>query len=323
MAAGTTRHVPDDEITLAHLSDPHLSSLKDVDVGEILGKRALGYLSWHWRRRHVHLPATLACLTEDARHHRPDHLVVTGDLTQLGTRSECTQALGWLECCGDPTRVTVVPGNHDAYGRARWSQTVGMWAAYMAGDGLQPPTTEEGPFVRRRGPLALVGLSTARPTAPFLASGRLGQAQLERLDAVLATTGRAGLCRVVLIHHPPVPALTGRRRGLDDAAAFAAVVARRGAELILHGHTHRGVRSSLPGPAGPIPVLGVPSASAAVPQADRTAAYHLYRVRRGAGGWLIQVQCRAFDAARAAARDGPRWRLEVAAQVPPGGPQAG
>ena len=41
----------DTAFTLAHLSDLHLTSLDDVRPRELLGKRVLGYLSWHWRRR--------------------------------------------------------------------------------------------------------------------------------------------------------------------------------------------------------------------------------------------------------------------------------
>jgi hypothetical protein len=38
------------------------------------------------------------------------------------------------------------------------------------------------PFVRRRGPLALIGVSSAVPTPPLMATGRLGRAQLDALD---------------------------------------------------------------------------------------------------------------------------------------------
>ena len=89
---------------------------------------------------------------------------------------------------------------------------------------------------------------------------------------------------MLLIHHPPVAGLTSRRRSLRDAPAFAEVLRRRGAELVLHGHLHRTTLASLPGPERPIPVIGVPSASHAGPDPARCAAYHLYDIARAARG---------------------------------------
>ncbi len=102
---------------------------------------------------------------------------------------------------------------------------------------------------------------------------------------------------MILIHHPPVDGLTSRRRSLRDSDAFAAVVARRGAELVLHGHLHRTTLASLPGPRGPIPVIGVPSASHAGPSPRRCAAYHLYDIERTRDGFAIRRRVRAWDPA--------------------------
>lgn len=302
----------DTAFTLAHLSDLHLTSLGQVRARELLGKRVLGYLSWHWHRRHEHLPDVLERLAEDIRAQHPDHVVVTGDLTQLGTPSECREALEWLERFGDPARVSAVPGNHDAYVRAPWEETQGLWAAYMAGD-----DAEGGfPFLRRRGPVALIGLSSARPTAPFLASGRLGVDQLAGLEQLLEATGKEGCFRVVLLHHPPAVGTVVRRKGLDDARALNDVLARRGAELVLHGHAHRPVRKSLPGPQGPVPVLGVSSASARGARPGRAAAYHLYRITRQSPGWHLEVACRTLHPGPMHLVETDRWELELAGALP-------
>ena len=108
------------------------------------------------------------------------------------------------------------------------------------------------------------------------------------------------LCRVLLIHHPPVAGLTSRRRSLRDADAFAEVLRRRGAELVLHGHLHRTTLASLPGPHPdrPIPVAGVPSASHAGP--DPHAAPPIISTTSRAtrvGGFAIRRRVRAWDPA--------------------------
>jgi 3',5'-cyclic AMP phosphodiesterase CpdA len=279
---------------LAHLSDLHATPVRVASPRELMSKRALGWLSWWKSRRKEHLPRVLAALIDDLRTSGADHVGVTGDLTHLGLDSEIEEAAAWLARIGPPSRVSVVPGNHDAYagsaGAERWSR----WAPYM-GDG-------HFPYVRRRGRVALVGVSSARPTAPLLATGRLGLAQRERLEALLAELGAAGAFRVVLMHHPPVPAGQSRRRQLDDAPAVRALLERVGAELVLHGHTHRSTFATLPGATGPIPVIGVPSASAVGRRPGRRARYHVYRIvpRGGASGrdgFELSLRVRAFDPA--------------------------
>lgn len=282
---------------LAHLSDPHLSSLRYLRPRELFNKRALGYLSWLKRRRREHRPEVLAALQRDLEIRLPDHIAVTGDLTHLGTPAECQEARRWLESLGSPARVSVVPGNHDTYAPALWAQTVGLWAPYMAGEGADVAASSPGefPFVRHRGPFAIIGLLTAQPTAPFLASGCLGRRQLVALEEILVSARREGRLRVVLIHHPPVAGLITRRKALDDAGALGAILARTGVELILHGHVHRTIYSTLAVPGGQAPVIGVRSASALGEELDQHAAYHLYRITGSPGSWRLSMEERRLE----------------------------
>ena len=100
--------------------------------------------------------------------------------------------------------------------------------------------------------MALVGLSSGVPKPPFFATGTLGEAQIAKAEKLLADLGREGLCRVVLIHHPPLTT-ESRFKRLTDAAAFQAMIARVGCELVLHGHNHRSEVARIAGPAGPDP----------------------------------------------------------------------
>jgi 3',5'-cyclic AMP phosphodiesterase CpdA len=150
-----------------------------------------------------------------------------------------------------------------------------------------------------RGEVALIGLSTATPTGPLMATGRLGARQIEALAAILQQTGGRNLARVILIHHPPL-SRGGPLRGLTDARAFEAAVARFGAEAILHGHIHKRMINRLASPAtrvegGHIPILGAPSASSASFDPRQRAAYHLVRIDRAAERWRIQVRARGLQ----------------------------
>jgi 3',5'-cyclic AMP phosphodiesterase CpdA len=157
-----------------------------------------------------------------------------------------------------------------------------------------------------------MGLTSAVATAPFMATGRLGPEQIARLEALLPRL--AGHFRVVMIHHPPGRSRSGRFKRLTDAAALRATLARHGAELVLHGHDHVHALDWLPGPRGPIPALGVPSASA-TPLAGHhvePAAYNLYRIDESAGAWRCEAVTRGFSADADGVVELKRQELEIA-----------
>jgi 3',5'-cyclic AMP phosphodiesterase CpdA len=143
-----------DTFTLAHLSDPHLPPLPEARLRELAGKRALGYFNWTRNRHKYHRREVLDALVADMQAQRPDHIAVTGDLVNLALEAEFTPARAWLESVGTPQRVTVVPGNHDAYVRATRHRFTGAFEQYLRGDAVADGTPF--PFVRRRGPLALI-----------------------------------------------------------------------------------------------------------------------------------------------------------------------
>ena len=274
---------------LAHLSDIHLAPLPRPQPLELLSKRGLGYINWLRKRRRIHRPDMLARVVADIKSRAPGHIAVTGDLVNLSLGSEFAPARAFLESLGDPHSVTAVPGNHDAYVRAAIGFALRDWQDFMRGD-----DNESFPFVRRRGPLALIGLSTSLPTLPLAATGRLHGDQLEKLGAVLDALGREKAFRVVLIHHPPFEEDNHFRR-LKDAAAVRDVLRQHGAELVLHGHHHRSSLSWLPGPQSSIPVVGVPSASGAPGYHDDPAGYHLYEIDGVPGAWRCTLVSRGWD----------------------------
>jgi 3',5'-cyclic AMP phosphodiesterase CpdA len=278
---------------LAHLSDPHLP-MPRPRVSELGGKRAIGFLNWHRGRRREHRFEILETIARDLEAAAPEHVAVTGDLVNIALPGEFEPALAFLARLGPPGRVTFVPGNHDTYVRATIEHSHRHWGEYMRGDA--PADTEAGrfPFVRRRPPVALIGLSTAVPTAPFLATGRLGRDQLRTLAERLHELAAEGAFRVVLLHHPPAPFGGDRLRKLTDAAAFREVLREHGAELVLHGHTHVHSLAWLDGPAGPIPAVGVPSASASLAEDHERAGYNLYRIEGEPGAWRCEVISRGL-----------------------------
>jgi 3',5'-cyclic AMP phosphodiesterase CpdA len=279
--------------TLAHLSDIHLSPMPRIKRRHLMSKRMLGYVNWHRGRKYVHRREILDLITRDIVEQAPDHIAVTGDLVNLGLPEEFLRAAEWLHHLGPSSKVTAIPGNHDAYVRLHPKAGTHHWRPYMeanpAGQALFATPEERFPFVRRFGDVALVALSSAIPTMPFIAAGKVGSPQRELLGEALDALKAEGLFRVVLIHHPPLRVQAGWHRGLRDAGKFKKILRRHGAELVLHGHNHAQTVLELPTETGPAIIVGVPSASEAVEGRAPAARYNQYAIARQARGWRVEM----------------------------------
>ena len=276
---------------IAHLSDAHIGPLPAPRWRELMGKRLTGYINWQ-RRDGIHNMDVLEALVADMHAHRPDHVMMTGDVLNIGLPAEFALAAAWLHRLGAPTDVSFVPGNHDAYVRGSMPYLMRTFAPWTASDGAHETTY---PYLRVRGDIALIGLSSGTPTPFFIASGRLGRSQRAAFARLLDETRDRGLMRVVMIHHPPWRGGATPGRGLNDVRAFERIIATHGAELIVHGHNHRSSVAHLPGPGATIvPVVGVASASAVPGTPRHRAAYHLFRISKAPAGWHIEAHARGI-----------------------------
>lgn len=275
---------------LAHFSDIHLGPLPAVTYRQLISKRVTGYVNWH-RHRRVRLDhGVIDRITDDMLAAAPDHIALTGDLVNLALDAEIEMARLWLEGLGEVDGISVVPGNHDAYVPGALDKACRAWGPWMKGDGAEVPTDRNAfPYLRVRGPMALIGLSTARATAPFMASGFLQTRQADRLSDLLAETGARGLFRVVMIHHPPVRGATSTTRRLYGISRFQKILARHGAELVLHGHTHRPTIHWIKGPHDRVPVVGVAAAGQSFGGRQPAAQYNLFEIDGTPGDWQVRM----------------------------------
>lgn len=284
--------------TLAHLSDVHLPLMRRPAVRELLGKRASGYLNLVRARGANHQAWAVDAIMAAIAQAGPDHVALTGDLINISLHDEFPDALAWLRRFGPPDWISLVPGNHDAYVGLPDGHGLAVWQAYMRNDVPDHDTPGDPlhwPYLRRRGPVALIGVSTAIVTPPLKATGTIGKDQLARLKSLLQQTRDEGLCRIVLIHHPPEPVPTKWRKRLTDAHALAGIIAETGAELILHGHNHTDTLAFTPGAGGPVAIVGVPSASATGRDHRPEAQYNLFRIDGGNGAFFIEQTAHRLD----------------------------
>lgn len=281
---------------LAHLSDIHLGPLPDVAYRDLASKRITGYVNWHRNRRRFLRDNVIDAIVADMKAAEPDHIAVTGDLVNLALDIEIDMARQWLELLGTAEDVSVVPGNHDAYVPGAFDKVCRSWGAWMTGDGAGPPVDRQTfPYLRVRGNVALIGVTSARATAPFMANGYFREAQSHRLANVLDATGKQGLFRIVMIHHPPVRGAVGPHKRLFGIRRFQKTVLEHGGELVLHGHSHLPSLFTIPGPDGrQVPVVGVAAAGQAPGGLKPAAQYNLIDIWGEKGNWAVRLTRRGL-----------------------------
>lgn len=225
---------------LVHLSDPHvqLPRWRERSLRELGPLRALATVElWKGRGRDFErADADLRALV--AQTLAADHVVVTGDLTQLGHEEEfalARAALGPL--AADARRFTTLPGNHDRFPLGAAPNR--LFEKYFP---EQAQSDRAGPLrVRLVGEeLALIIVDTPGELSwPLISRGKVDAAALTALPGTLRSL--EGRCRLLLVHHAPL-----RRSGRGDfpwhslsgARALLRAAAEGGAEAVLCGHIH-------------------------------------------------------------------------------------
>jgi 3',5'-cyclic-AMP phosphodiesterase len=221
--------------TIAQLTDLHL--LEDSYADRPFGPRArLSYLSFGRRLDPEERRRRAADALEEARARNVDHLLVTGDLTEDG-HLEQFEVLAELlsESRIPPERITLVPGNHDAYTGG------GAFAEALNGPlGPYAPTSSIGIPLRFRD-VTIVPVSTAFHQSPLRSAGAIAQQELESLASIAKDPAFVGQPLVFAQHHPPGRLLIPLLQWIDGLAEHAVLsdLFDRCPHLhVVHGHTH-------------------------------------------------------------------------------------
>jgi len=286
---------------LAHLSDVHLGPLPSASLRELANKRFIGLMSWKYRRRAIHNMDVLNRLVTDIKQAGVDHVAFTGDLANISLAEEFVRGKRWLAELGEPDKVSFVPGNHDTYVKFPWQGGLAQWGDYMVGDLNMPGVRMTGnnaslfPYVRQRRNIALIGVTSAVPAPWNKAWGHVGQRQLNALAQTLKKLHDQGFYRIMMIHHPPLPALSKTRKALQDADDMKIMLKECGVELVLHGHNHAHMHTRLETATGLAHIMGVPSASALKTAKKPPAAWYQFEIERRSGVWKNTMTIRSLS----------------------------
>lgn len=293
---------------LAHFSDIHMPPMPKPTFLELTGIRLLGLSSWQISRKHIHKLSVLSAFEKDIKQQEVDHFAFSGDLVNIASRAEIKRATKWLRGFAPPNKMSYVPGNHDAYTEDAIANILYHWQDYMKPCDLGAEMlaslnidldagVPHGPFpyIRIFGRVALIGISSAVASPPFMATGELGKKQRRRLTRILAYLKKEGYFRVAMIHHPPLPRLTQNPRAINDVAELKAILTDEGAELILYGHNHKNQLTQIKNKYGPSLVIGVASATAIATAHKPAASYNQVLIDQSQKGWQVNLLKRQYN----------------------------
>jgi 3',5'-cyclic AMP phosphodiesterase CpdA len=273
---------------LIHLTDPHLTSLETQRFARLRGKRRSGFLSWYRNRRHIHSPDILQKITESILSEGADLILLTGDLAHIGLETEIAEAAEWLQNLGPPGRVILIPGNHDNYAGDSLAAMIRHWGEYLPYGEESPDDYAVGyPVLNEFGNLQIIGLNSSCTTRIFSAAGQLGSDQGSRLEPMLETGQARGKFQCVLIHHPPFPGISGRRKALRDDRQLKALFTAWPPHLVLYGHLHEDLEQI----SGRTHMYCTASASSA-----RGASYRVFDIEETGAGWHCDMRLMCLPA---------------------------
>ena len=173
---------------------------------------------------------------EYVRRLEPDHILITGDLTTTALPDEFRAAraalTGWLQ---DPSRVTIIPGNHDRY--TWWAHRSRRFERYFG----EFSPRHAYPWLRWLDPAtAILGLDPTR--AGITARGKLPGLQVAEAQRLIADAG-SRLERLLIACHYPVAVPIEFRRDLArkpmiNADAIRSWLRTMSPHLFCCGHIH-------------------------------------------------------------------------------------
>jgi 3',5'-cyclic AMP phosphodiesterase CpdA len=279
---------------IAQLSDLHVLDMQAVTFRDFLNKRLVGGANLLTGRRNAHPMDIAERLIEDVSVQAPDHVVVTGDVTNLSLPGEFQQVSKLLRPLGSYDNLTVIPGNHDVYTKgAEREQRFERYFGHLLFGEDAPEEQWIWPAVKDLGEVVVVGLCSGLKTALLSAWGRVGNEQLDRLEEKLSSPELKDRFTMALVHHnfhrrDRWHERTASLRDRDDV--LARLMALK-VNVVCHGHTHRANRFTVERDGHSMLIIGSGSSTQNSDDPKKVARYNLYTIEDD----RFHVRTRVYD----------------------------
>lgn len=227
---------------IGHISDIHWLDTSGAHFSDFLNKRISGGINLIAGRSRIHSKETARNALETVRREGCQHLIVTGDLTNLALPGEFKGIKSVLNEYYRDEDMSIVPGNHDYYtGESARHRRFEKMIYTTNPSSIQTGYDDTWPFVKVVENTAIIGLNSARPRPWFVAGGILGSEQIERLKKILALPEIASKFKIAALHHHLVQVLKSpgeSLRNLRERKELVEICRSGGVKLIVHGHNH-------------------------------------------------------------------------------------
>ncbi|MDY6821031.1 MAG: metallophosphoesterase [Deferribacterota bacterium] len=280
-------------IRIAHLSDLHINNVSKITYKELFSKRLCGYCFWKSKKHKLFDYFIFDEIKKDIGLEKPDHIVITGDLTQLCTASEFKKARNYIQTLGANENITIIPGNHDFYTFAGKSLFYKEFCDFFSVNNYID-TKNYLPFVKIIGNCAIIGINSAVVTPPFFSYGHLKKSQLEHLGLILKKL-QYSYFNILLIHHPPIKGIIYKTKSLLNSRELIRILETGSINLVLHGHIHRFNLSYFNYRETNIPIISAPAMAFKSNIGIRSGGYNMYKLYNCDKKWKIDLERKVYN----------------------------
>ena len=312
MTTATTAATP--EMRIGHISDLHILDLDKPRPLRFLNKRLVGGLNLLLNRSNAHSREVVEQALHKLESLDVDHIVISGDLTNLALESEFAAAAEVVRSInGAPGRVSIVPGNHDYYtpGAARTGRFEKFFSEFLKSDLPQYQLDSGYPFCHLRDDVAIIGLNSGIATPWLFATGRVGDEELAAASRLFQDPEVRSRFKIVVVHHPLLPdenhTIQFNRRLINDDEVLE-VVRTNDVDLVMHGHTHYFSILQVPKLGTPGTTYICEAGSTSMPSGNDPTMAGKFNVYHIEDSHLVEVETHLFESHEAGFVP---WRSEV------------
>lgn len=226
---------------IAHISDLHIFEPSSIKLSGLLSKRITGLFNLYTFRKNKYSFNVFQRLVDDIIDENPDHVICTGDISNLALDSEFEKAKNILQLIGGYRKLSVIPGNHDYYtaGAVRSRRFESYFFPYMFKH-FSDLDVNLYPYIKEVGNVVIAGLCSAINTLPLLAYGRIDHKQIGKLIEQLSKPRYDNKFKILIFHHN-----LHKRNYVDDILdglvnkkEIFNLIRELKPDMVLYGHDH-------------------------------------------------------------------------------------